>query len=568
MQLVHRPHAPVPIIKRMNKKIILFAYSCFCFIQKLKLRVFIFPMLLFAGKLYAQPGGGGGLGIVDFYSSKLDRLDISSDTSLKIRTFSMLEGKLNQERYMFQPLPKENGKVRIYHPDYGTRLPPTDDRDGYSDKSSIQRMYIVYQKDTMIIDFYEIIGENGAGRADRMDSLVIQRGYFKFHRSKKIGKSFNREDYDRNVKLLKNGLTFYTVNQLSNAGYIEYNPTIDISFLLEKNLSASYFFERAKYYLKFDQPKLALEDIEKGIEKNNGQKNCETLYLLCDAYNKAGQYKKAIESVSQAILCKCYGRSEDWEAYWTRIDLFIKLKKYNRALEDFNTLLVISEDKQGVKRKQANFKMKYLKDYKGAISDLKTITDVIPDNHMSDGPLEQSEYSDTYFDLAYAEYLNGDKKSAFRHWLKAEEFGYSRLKYDSPIIFFDSIITRNPQSAEIYLARSIAFYDRSFNVNTKEEFEKYFNDALADICKASESGMKDDYRISMYRASVLIKLNKYDEAMKEIDKSILKNNTDPRCYLIRYGIREKLGQAKLGDKSDPDLSRAKLLLKNWKWEKY
>ncbi|GAL86879.1 hypothetical protein MYP_4109 [Sporocytophaga myxococcoides] len=38
----------------------------------------------------------------------------------------------------------------------------------------------------MIVDFYGIIGENAAGRADWMDSLVIQKGYFKFHRSKNL----------------------------------------------------------------------------------------------------------------------------------------------------------------------------------------------------------------------------------------------------------------------------------------------------------------------------------------------------------------------------------------------
>ncbi|GAL86881.1 hypothetical protein MYP_4111 [Sporocytophaga myxococcoides] len=127
---------------------------------------------------------------------------------------------------------------------------------------------------------------------------------------------------------------------------------------------------------------------------------------------------------------------------------------------------------------------------------------------MSDSPLGLSEYYDVYFVFALAEYLNGDKKSAFRHWLKTEEYGYGKYRYDSPISHFDSIIGKNPRNPEIYLARAISYYVRAFSIGRGEEANRYCNEALNDIRKAEESGMKDDYRINMNRALVLEAIKK------------------------------------------------------------
>ncbi|GAL86878.1 hypothetical protein MYP_4108 [Sporocytophaga myxococcoides] len=104
--------------------------------------VIFIAMLFFTGEVYGQPGGGGGLGIGSFYSNKLDLIDISSDTSFKIRFFSMFEGKTHKEFFMFQSLPKESGEVLIFDHHYGYRIPSIDDADknGYSKEGSCQRM--------------------------------------------------------------------------------------------------------------------------------------------------------------------------------------------------------------------------------------------------------------------------------------------------------------------------------------------------------------------------------------------------------------------------------------------
>ena len=531
--------------------------------QFIKLIYFIIlNLLLFSRPLFAQPGGGGGLSIGSLYDEKLERIDFFSDSSIKIRTFILNGEKIHQETFLFQRLLNQKVNRAINSLVYKFLLPPSDDIDvdGYLDNQSNQRMFILRNQDTMIIDFVGIIGENPAGIRDLMDSLVIQKGYFKFYRFKNT-ESLICDDFHKNRRLIGNGLTPTTVKHLSCEGYLEHNLKIDLSFLLDKNLPPSYFLKRAAYYLRYNQPELALIDIGVGIEKSNGTINCEMQYLFCTAYSQTGQYEKAIKNISDAIHCKQYNWDEEWESkvrnYETRIDLFINMKKYEKALEDYDTIYSISQYKIGANIERANFKMKYLKDYKGAILDLKITIDSIPDNHLNDRPQGSSEYADTYFTLAMAEYLNNEKKIAFKHWLKSEEFGYNKSSSNGTIIHFDSIIKQNPKAPELYLSRAIEQFGIGFYLGMGEETKKCFYKALDDINKAEELKMKS-YRINMYRASVLNQLKKHEDALKEIDKAILKNNKDPRCFLIRYQI----------SKSETDLQQYKILSQNWKWEKY
>ncbi|GAL86880.1 hypothetical protein MYP_4110 [Sporocytophaga myxococcoides] len=87
-------------------------------------------------------------------------------------------------------------------------------------------------------------------------------------------------------------MTFFTVKKLSKAGYIQYNPQIDLSFQDERDLPAEHFLRRAAYFNKYNKPQLAFAEIDKVIEKNNGRQDCETLFLLCDAFAQTAQYEK------------------------------------------------------------------------------------------------------------------------------------------------------------------------------------------------------------------------------------------------------------------------------------
>ncbi len=545
---------------------------CCSFLKHIDKRIsliFLF-LLLCTTQLFAQPGEERAcLSFNKIYDKNLNSIDVFSDTALQIRTFTLIKDKIYEETFMLEALLK---------------MEPNSDADGsfilctspvntndYIAFYPNQRMFLVYKNDTMVIDFIEI--------HDKMDSLVIQKGYFKYSWPEKY-------KYDRNAQSFYNGLSPYTVKQMLDKGYIEYDPNTDCSFLAEQNLPASYFIMRAEHYLQYEQPNPALTDLHKAIQKNNGYKSYEILHLLCDAYTQTAEYEKAIENISAAMNCntsevyyhsnnevfnyiifendKTIENNKRIEDYETRINLFIKLKMYDNALKDYDTIYAISISKTSIIVDRANFKIKFLKAYKSAISDLKITIDAMPADYLCESFTAWSPYYNTYFTLAMAEYYNGDKKRAFRHWLIAEELGYVG---SNEVIHFDSLITKNPKIPELYLARSLARYKSPSYLDWDVDRKKIFNDALNDINKAKELGIKD-YRINMYRAFILKVLEKYDEALVEINNAILKNNSDPRCFLIRYEIRQYLRQTKYGDNNDMDLQQYKIAAKKWRWEKY
>jgi tetratricopeptide (TPR) repeat protein len=526
--------------------------------------VFILSCLLITGRLWAQPGGGGGLNIGSFYNSKLDSIPILTDPSLKIRSFLLKEGDIVHETFLFQTLLKEKS-LKWYRS--GFTLPPYGN--DYSGSSS-QRMYIIYRKDTMIIDFIDITSSNGVGYIDGIDSLVIQKGYYTYflHGKKdSVYRDVNQDGY----LFFYNGVTPTTVNLLTKRRWLVYTPYIDLTFLKEENLPASFYFKRAGWYLKNGQPQLALPDIEKGTKKNKDTANQEGVWLLYDAYVKTRQYDKALHLVSKAINdnqgAPAEKRADQLNHYKTRIDLFIQLKKYTNALDDYDRLVALSTEKEGVILERAYFEVRYLHEYKSVMNELRATINAIPPNHLNDRPQGRSEYCELYFLLGIAEYKAEEKAAAWKHWLKAEEFGYGQTSSDYAVVHFDSIIKKNAKVPEIYLARALAHENRGLysggGADTNSEYEL----ALADINTAERLGMQD-YRINMYRASVLNQLKRYQEAMKDIDAAIAQIDTDPRCYSIRFDIRNNLGQIRSGGEMDVDIKRYQNLLPSWNWDDY
>ncbi len=522
----------------------------------------------------AQPGGGGGLFIRNMYNRNLKPVDLSNDPQIFIRTFVLLKGKVYQETFLHDQYMANNGKMRVSRSYYGFGLPPAGDVDGngYGDRQSDQRMMIIYNRDTMVIDFTGITGENAGGYTDVMDSLVIQPGYFTYDRSRLNNSTgYNIDEWKALAKLQQNGLTPFTIQQLRSKKLIRLEAKIDLSFLQKGQLPASFYFKRAAYYLQHNKPSQALADIRTAIEKNQGRVNCEALYLLTGAYTALGQYQDAIDHISSALECRQNAWEDAIEAkagnYRTRIDLLIHMGRYQEALNDHNTIVSMSEDKMRPVIDRAQFKQRYMHDAVGSKNDLLEFLSSIPGDHLSDRPQGTSEYTDVYFVLAGIEYSTNDIINAAKHWLKAEEFGYSVSSDEAAVRHFDSVIKAHPQLPELYLCRALAEFKRGPYLGWGRETKACFEKALTDINRADQTGMKD-YRIHMYRARVLTLLQRYEDALKEIDIAILENNTDPRCYLFRYEIRSNLGQTKYGDNNDTDYQRYLQLAKQWRWDNY
>lgn len=195
----------------------------------------IFSMLLFATQIFAQPGGGGGLEIGGLYNKNLEAIDLRTDTALKIRTFI-----LSGERVIEEAFPYKRRHVYGVADDIQIMMFNSPMGLGYPGQGNTHRMYILYKDDTMIVNFIEIMAPNGAGNRDHMDSLVIQKGSFEYCRLDDDYWLCHSYECYKNSKCMEYGLTPYTVKELEGTGDIEYNPSIDISFIEKMNPPTSF----------------------------------------------------------------------------------------------------------------------------------------------------------------------------------------------------------------------------------------------------------------------------------------------------------------------------------------
>ena len=123
------------------------------------------------------------------------------------------------------------------------------------------------------------------------------------------------------------------------------------------------------------------------------------------------------------------------------------------------------------------------------------------------------------------------------------------------------------QAAPLYLARALAHKNRAVGTGWGEHINEFLLLSINDLNRAEFLGLKD-FRINMYRAVVLSQQKKYDAALEQINIAVSKSEKDPRVYINRYFIRDKLGQVKNRDnKTDPDWIKYKELMKTWVFEK-
>lgn len=134
-------------------------------------------LLLVGLVAHGQPGGGGGLNISYLRYVNGDTLAFN-DKNLKINHYVMNK-KFNKVEYQFREI--QTSKQQYYT---GSRewfyLPPNYDlrKDQVCPN---QRLEIIYKVDTMIVDFYGIMQENGIGRTEQLDCIDFFPGKYKFH---------------------------------------------------------------------------------------------------------------------------------------------------------------------------------------------------------------------------------------------------------------------------------------------------------------------------------------------------------------------------------------------------
>ena len=148
------------------------------------MRIIIVIFLLVSVRLWGQPGGGGGLRVLNVYDEHKQPIDVEQ---LKIKLLKLdrvanivAEYDVPSEDDFYEG---RDGKKMI-------ALPASD----YFSKT--QGLVITYKNKTYRIDFEGVIGTNGAGRVEEIDSLVLFKPYILSKRSYDY-QSLGREEFNK-----------------------------------------------------------------------------------------------------------------------------------------------------------------------------------------------------------------------------------------------------------------------------------------------------------------------------------------------------------------------------------
>ena len=146
--------------------------------------IIVFILLFLSAQFAAQPGGGGGLRVLNVYDEHKRPIDVEQ---LKVKLLKLdsvaniiAEYDIPSERNFYVG---SDGKKMI-------KLPASDIF------SKTQGLVITYKNKAYRIDFENVIGMNGGGYVGKIDSLVLFKPYILSKRSYS-SKSFNMKEFNK-----------------------------------------------------------------------------------------------------------------------------------------------------------------------------------------------------------------------------------------------------------------------------------------------------------------------------------------------------------------------------------
>jgi len=165
--------------------------------------IIVFILLFLSAQFAAQPGGGGGLRVLNVYDEHKRPIDVKQ-LKVKLLKLDSVANIVAEDDFCVG----SDGKKMIV-------LLPSN----YFSKT--QGLVITYKNKTYRIDFENVIRTNGAGRVEKIDSLVLFKPYILSKRSydyQSLGmKEFNKYYILREIahKYLDWGVTSETYKRLS-----------------------------------------------------------------------------------------------------------------------------------------------------------------------------------------------------------------------------------------------------------------------------------------------------------------------------------------------------------------
>ena len=127
--------------------------------------IIVFILLFLSVQFAAQPGGGGGLRVLNVYDEHKRPVDVEQ-LKVKLLKLNRVANIIAEDDFYVG----RNVKKMIV-------IPPS------NHFSNTQGLVITYKNKTYRIDFEGVIGTNGAGRVEEIDSLVLFKPYILSKRS-------------------------------------------------------------------------------------------------------------------------------------------------------------------------------------------------------------------------------------------------------------------------------------------------------------------------------------------------------------------------------------------------
>ena len=165
--------------------------------------IIVFILLFLSAQFAAQPGGGGGLRVLNVYDEHKRPIDVEQ-LKIKLLKLNRVANIVAEDDFYVG----RNVEKMIV-------LPPS------NHFSKTQGLVITYKNKTYRIDFEGVIGTNGAGRVEEIDSLVLFKPYILSKRSYGY-QSLDMEEFNKYYilreiadKYLSWGVTPETYKQLS-----------------------------------------------------------------------------------------------------------------------------------------------------------------------------------------------------------------------------------------------------------------------------------------------------------------------------------------------------------------
>ena len=154
------------------------------------MRIIIVIFLLVSVRLWGQPGGGGGLRVLNVYDEHKQPIDVEQ---LKIKLLKLDSVANIVAEY---DVPSEDD---FYEGRDGKKMIALPASNHFS---KTQGLVITYKNETYRIDFENVIGMNGGGYVEKIDSLVLFKPYILNKRSYDY-QSLSRKEFNKYYLLLK-----------------------------------------------------------------------------------------------------------------------------------------------------------------------------------------------------------------------------------------------------------------------------------------------------------------------------------------------------------------------------